>query len=336
VSDGEPRYYRSTDGLDLAYRHYGRDADGLPVVCLPGITRNSRDFEDLAATLAARRPVICPDFRGRGFSAHDPEWRNYRPPTYVRDVLTLLDTLDVARAAFIGTSLGGLVSMLLADASRDRVAGIVLNDIGPVIGPEGLERIKGYIGRAAPVATWDEAVSQAKEIYEIAWPGLSAADWQRIVRRAYREDASGRPVLDMDPMVGDAARTVGTGIEDPWALFRGLAGLPLRLPEIHPDASSCHHLAVLELGEREAVRRGLAEKGVASGVHYPIPCHLQPACAAFPTPPLPAVERAADRLLSLPLFPGMDEAEIGHVLGAMRALLEPSLRHLETAPAAAC
>jgi len=227
VSDGEPRYYRSTDGLDLAYRHYGRDADGLPVVCLPGITRNSRDFEDLAATLAARRPVICPDFRGRGFSAHDPEWRNYRPPTYVRDVLTLLDTLDVARAAFIGTSLGGLVSMLLADASRDRVAGIVLNDIGPVIGPEGLERIKGYIGRAAPVATWDEAVSQAKEIYEIAWPGLSAADWQRIVRRAYREDASGRPVLDMDPMVGDAARTVGTGIEDPWALFRGLAGLPL-------------------------------------------------------------------------------------------------------------
>jgi len=120
------------------------------------------------------------------------------------------------------------------------------------------------------------------------------------------------------------------------AYAEGLAGLPLRLPEIHPDASSCHHLAVLELGEREAVRRGLAEKGVASGVHYPIPCHLQPACAAFPTPPLPAVERAADRLLSLPLFPGMDEAEIGHVLGAMRALLEPSLRHLETAPASAC
>lgn len=227
MSDGAPGYYRSKDGLDLAYRQYGRDAGGLPVVCLPGITRNSRDFEDLAATLAARRPVICPDFRGRGFSARDPEWRNYAPPTYVRDVLTLLDTLDVARAAFIGTSLGGLVSMLLADTSRERVAGIVLNDIGPVIGPEGLERIKGYIGRAAPVATWDEAVSQAREIYEVAWPGLSAADWQRIVRRAYREDASGRPVLDMDPMVGEAARTVGTGIDDPWALFRGLAGLPL-------------------------------------------------------------------------------------------------------------
>lgn len=219
--------YRSTDGLELFYRSFGAGVRGVPVVCLPGITRNSRDFEDLAPRLAARHPVVAPDFRGRGFSAWDPVWRHYYPPTYVDDVLRLLDELRIERAAFIGTSLGGLVSMLLAGRHAGRVAGLVLNDIGPEIGPAGLARIKTYIGRAAPVASWQEAVAQAREIYGIAWPGLSDEEWLRLVRRSYREDDSGVPVLDMDPMVGDAARTVGTGIDDPWALFAALRPLPL-------------------------------------------------------------------------------------------------------------
>ena len=227
MTDGEPRFYRSSDGLELCYRHYGEDHDTLPVVCLPGITRNSRDFEDLAPHLASRYPVICPDFRGRGLSARDPDWRNYRPTTYVGDVLSLLDTLSIPRAAFVGTSLGGLVSNLIAAESPARVGGVVLNDVGPVIGPEGLARIKAYIGRAAPVADWDAAVAQFREIYEIAWPGLPDAAWQRLVRRSYRENARGVPELDMDPMIGEAARKVGTGLDDPWALFAAMRDLPL-------------------------------------------------------------------------------------------------------------
>lgn len=222
-------WYDSADGLRLFYRHHGATASGLAVLCLPGITRNSRDFEDLAAHLAARHPVICPDFRGRGHSARDPDWRNYQPRTYAGDVLRLLDHLRIGRAAFIGTSLGGIVSTLVAAADGGRVAGIVLNDIGPEIGPAGLARIMGYIGRAAPVADWDEALAQAREIYSAAWPDLDDAKWRRLVRRSYREDDDGVPVLDMDPMIGEAARSVGTGLDDPWQLFAALANTPAML-----------------------------------------------------------------------------------------------------------
>lgn len=229
MSDGERYFYESEDGLELFARLFGREQHGIPVVCLPGITRNSRDFEDLADWLAARHPVVCPDFRGRGFSAYDLEWRNYHPRTYVGDVLRLLDELGIARAAFIGTSLGGLVSTIINAEHGERVAGVVLNDIGPEIGAAGLERIKGYIGRAEPVSNWHEAVRQARATYELAWPGLSDDAWLRLVRRSYRANADGVPELDMDPMVGEAARRVGTGLDDPWALFATLRDKPVVL-----------------------------------------------------------------------------------------------------------
>ena len=222
-------WYQSDDGLRLYYRHFGQGATGLPVVCLPGITRNSRDFADLAAQLAERHPVITPDFRGRGFSAWDPDWTNYRPRTYVDDVRRLLDELAIDRAALVGTSLGGLVATAFTTEWPERVAGVVLNDIGPEIGEQGLARIKGYIGRATPVSSWDDAVRQAREIYELAWPGLNDADWHRLVRRSYRENDAGIPQLDMDPRIGDAAREVGTGLNDPWSLFAAVGDTPLLL-----------------------------------------------------------------------------------------------------------
>ncbi len=218
--------YRSDDGLTLYYRHYGADQQSLSVICLPGISRNCRDFESLATHLASRYPVITPDFRGRGCSARDPNWRNYRPQTYVNDMLALLRTLQIKRAAFIGTSLGGIVSTALAAEWRMLAAGVVLNDIGPEIGSDGLARIKGYLGLAQPVADWAEAVQQARETYADAWPGLSTEDWAQLVRRSYRENADSVPELDMDPMIGEAAREVGTGLDDPWQLFDGLADIP--------------------------------------------------------------------------------------------------------------
>ena len=222
-------HYQSDDGLSLYYRHYAAGRQALPLICLPGITRNCRDFEELAVHLSSRHPVITPDFRGRGFSARDSNWGNYRPRTYVDDTLCLLRLLGIKRAAFIGTSLGGIVSMALAAEWPALVAGIVLNDIGPQIGTAGLERIKGYIGRAEPVTNWDEAVHTARNTYELAWPGLSAADWQKLARRSYRENAAGVPELDMDPMIGEAARSIGTGLDDPWQLFDALHGIPTLL-----------------------------------------------------------------------------------------------------------
>lgn len=219
--------YKSQDGLALFYREYGHDNPGLPIVCLHGIARNSRDFEDFAEHLGHRHHVLALDFRGRGYSDRDPNWKNYHPQTYADDVITLLRQQNIGRAIFVGTSLGGLVSTIVANQAHERVAGVVLNDIGPEIGAAGLERIEAYLGLLPDVNNWDEAVSQARDVYGIAWPGLSGDMWQRIARRGYREDENGVPRLDMDPRIGDAARKVGAGLIEPWALFDGLANIPV-------------------------------------------------------------------------------------------------------------
>ena len=219
--------YMSRDGLTLFYREYGESEGGVPIVCLPGITRNSRDFEDIAAHLAQHHRVLAPDLRGRGFSEHDSNWRNYHPQTYVDDVMSLLDHRKIDRVILLGTSLGGLVSTVLTKQHGERVVAVILNDIGPEVGAAGLERIKTYIGRMPPVASWDEAVAQARDIYGHAMPGLSNEEWRRLVRRGYREDEHGVPRLDMDPAIGDAARKVGAELEDPWVLFSGLDEKPL-------------------------------------------------------------------------------------------------------------
>lgn len=227
MSEANGKYYDSADGLRLFYREYGRDRTGAPVLCLPGLTRNSRDFEDLAAHLSARHRVVAPDLRGRGYSQHDPDWRNYHPGTYVSDVLALLDHLGIDRVVVIGTSLGGLIAMAMALRHRARIAGAVLNDIGPEIAAAGLERIQAYTGRLPPVRSWEEAVAQTREVYAAWWPGLSDEAWLRMARRAYREQENGSPVLDMDPAIGRAVRELGPQAGDPWQAFDALRGLPV-------------------------------------------------------------------------------------------------------------
>lgn len=260
--------FESRDGIALYCRDYppSRNAPGLPVLCMPGITRNSRDFEELAPQLAARHRVLCPDFRGRGHSAHDPDWRNYQPSTYVEDMFELLDEAGVQRAALIGTSLGGLVAMLMAAAQRERVAGIVFNDIGPEVGAAGLARIKEYIGRLPPVANWEEAVAQARTVYGFAWPGLDDAAWSRLVRRGYREDESGVPVLDLDPGIGEAVRAQGATAGDAWPLFGSLAALPMLV--IHGASSDI--LTDDIVTRMRATAPGLAYACVPNRGHVPL------------------------------------------------------------------
>lgn len=222
-------FFESQDGLKLYYRDFGAENTGTPVICLPGLTRNSRDFEDLANYLSARRRVITCDFRGRGYSEYDENWENYHPLTYVQDTWTLLDHLGIDKIIVVGTSLGGLCAMVMATTQGERVAGVVMNDIGPEINPAGIERVREYTGRVPPVSSWDEAAEQSKEIYGDWLPGLSDEDWKKMAWRAYRENEKGVPHLDMDPNIGEAVRKVGAQKGDPWALFDSFKDKPVTL-----------------------------------------------------------------------------------------------------------
>ncbi len=222
------RWFESPDGLRLYYRDFAGTAPGqLPVLCLPGLTRNSRDFEALALRLQrAGRRVLTPDLRGRGRSQHDPAWSNYHPGTYLGDLEALQAHAGVERVIVVGTSLGGILAMLIAATRPAAIAGAVLNDVGPEIAAEGLQRIAQYVGRAAPVSSWEDAAAQAQATYGLALPGLTEQDWLAFARRSYIE-VDGVPRLDMDPMIGEAVRAAPSGAApDLWPVFSALAPLP--------------------------------------------------------------------------------------------------------------
>ena len=219
----------SADGLVLHLRDYAGPAAAAPMVlCLHGLMRNGRDFEDLAPRLRARFRVIVPDLRGRGLSDRDPNPQNYQPTVYLRDLLKILaETNGAAKIAIVGTSLGGILAMMLAHSRPALVAGIILNDVGPELDPNGVERIKGYAGRAAPVRDWAEAVAQTQAVYGTVWPETAAQRWAALARRGYREDAAGIPHADADPLIGEAMRSAPAAAPDLWPLWARLADLPI-------------------------------------------------------------------------------------------------------------
>jgi pimeloyl-ACP methyl ester carboxylesterase len=224
------------EGLMLYARDYAAAAGPAraPVVCLHGLTRNARDFEDLAPRLAARgRRVLALDVRGRGASAWDTDPMRYVPATYAVDVLALLDALAVARAVFIGASMGGLITMVVGALRPQAVAAAVLNDVGPELAPEGLARIAGFAGQGADVQTWDQAADFARARNEVAFPHYGPSDWAAFARRLFTEKG-GKPALDYDPAIAKAfARPPPPPGEDTpplpdlWPLFKGLAAGPL-------------------------------------------------------------------------------------------------------------
>jgi len=223
----------ASDGLRLYYRKFRGDPQRTAVLCLPGLTRNSRDFEELAPHISssARRIVVTPDLRGRGRSASDPEWRNYRPQVYARDVLSVLDAAGLSRVIVIGTSLGGIVGMLLASLYRTRTAGLVLNDIGPVLDVAGMVRIASSAGTARAVSSWAEAAADARAANVQVYSDFSDADWMTFAHRVYRQEAPDRIIRDVDPNVGRAVREPGDvptdAVPDFWTAFDSLSGLPI-------------------------------------------------------------------------------------------------------------
>ncbi|MDH3847997.1 MAG: alpha/beta hydrolase [Gammaproteobacteria bacterium] len=226
----EEHYVVAADGVRLYCRDYPNPAARPPVLCLPGLTRNCRDFSSLAMRIAETRRVICPDLRGRGKSQHDPEWRNYHPRQYAEDLWQLLDTLGVEETVVIGTSLGGWMAMLLNHQSPGRIAAAVMNDIGPEADPRGIARITATAGRLEVVGTLAEAIEQAKSVYSIAYPDWNDQQWQFYTETTYRQLDDGRFDLNFDRNVGHAAREGVSGLDiDPWAMFDDLAGVPTLL-----------------------------------------------------------------------------------------------------------
>ncbi len=228
------RTYASPDGLSLFYRDLdgftrdGEAARGVPVLCLPGLTRNGRDFDELAAHVGARRRVLCPDLRGRGGSAWDPTPANYVPGTYLGDVHALLEAAGAPRVVVVGTSLGGLLAMMLAATRPEAVAGVVLNDIGPEIDPRGLERIQGYVGKGAEVATWEEAAAAMRETNDVVFPDFDDADWLRMAERTYARGDDGLLRPDYDPRISEPFSEPGgeAPAADLWVLWAALAAVP--------------------------------------------------------------------------------------------------------------
>ena len=199
--------YTGAGGLALYARDYAGSGGPArcPVICIHGLTRNSADFGEVAPWIAAQgRRVIAVDIRGRGRSGRDPDAKRYNPAVYAGDVLTLLDKAGIARAVFIGTSMGGIITMVIAMKRLPAIAAAVLNDVGPVISMAGLMRIKGYVGKGRPVESWDDAAEYIKSINEVAFPDNSMADWHVWAKRTFRSDADGRISLDYDPQIAIA------------------------------------------------------------------------------------------------------------------------------------
>ncbi len=196
--------YHGWDGLALAARDYAA-APGvarLPVICIHGLTRNAADFDELAPAVAAQgRRVLALDVRGRGDSSFDPEPQNYNNLTYAKDVIALTEQLGIERAIFIGTSMGGLITMTLGMQRLNLIAGAVLNDIGPILSTRGLDRIRSYVGKGGALASWDEAAGYVRKINLEAFPDNTDEDWLHWARRAFRTTPEGGFAPRYDPNI---------------------------------------------------------------------------------------------------------------------------------------
>jgi len=199
----QERRWRSRDGLSLYARDYSPAGgeQGLPVICLHGLTRNSKDFEDIAPIIADwGRRAIAADVRGRGQSDRDPNPANYQPKTYARDVVEMMAALGIDHAVFVGTSMGGIITMTMMATRPRAVAAAILNDVGPMVAPEGIARILGYAGEPVTIRDWNEAANYVRRTNAVAFAHYGDEDWHRFAQRTFRQGEQG-PELDYDPAI---------------------------------------------------------------------------------------------------------------------------------------
>lgn len=222
-------WFQSADGLRLHARDHDGRAEKTPLLCLSGLTRNVRDFEPLIAALDGTRRIFAMDYRGRGQSQYADDPQLYRPDLEAGDAIRLLDTLNIERTAVIGTSRGGIVAMIMAAQAPHRLAGILFNDIGPVIEKAGLLRIGSYAGKAAEYADWADAVAALKRTHD-GFDTLTEQEWLSYARRIYREE-NGLPRVDYDLRLGETLPSreaiEEAPLPDMWALFDALGEMSL-------------------------------------------------------------------------------------------------------------
>ncbi|WP_088307421.1 alpha/beta fold hydrolase [Novosphingobium sp. B 225] len=230
MSEFADRFWTSRDGLKLHYRDYAGRDDRPPVLCLHGLTRNARDAEGLAARLAGEWRVLCPEMRGRGDSAYARDSATYNPLQYVEDLGELFEQAGLERAVFVGTSLGGLMAMIMALTHPQRLAGVVLNDVGPEIDPAGLERIRGYVGQGRNFPTWMHAARALEESQKIAFPDNEISDWLVMAKKVMVVGGNGRIHFDYDMKIAEPfARPGGEAGVDMWPALAGLKHCPALL-----------------------------------------------------------------------------------------------------------
>ncbi|HEV7983931.1 MAG TPA: alpha/beta hydrolase [Xanthobacteraceae bacterium] len=263
---GESRFIAAQDGLRLHALEWGdRRSPLLPVVCLPGLTRTAEDFATLAAALAADRRVLALDYRGRGRSDYDPNPEHYAIAVEAADVVTVLSGLAAAPAVVVGTSRGGLIAMTLAAAKPQLLAGVVLNDIGPVVEIEGMMRIKGYVGRLPQPASYQEGAEMLRRISGNQFPELGAAEWLAAANRGWRMEG-GRLVTTYDPAL---ARTLdGVSADKPfptmWPQFDAMAPLPLLVVHgANSDVLSAATVAAMQARRPDMERLVVPDQGHA-------------------------------------------------------------------------
>ncbi len=219
----------TADGLNLFVRDYAPvgEVQGLPVMCLHGLTRNSADFESVASRIAGLgRRVIALDVRGRGRSDYDPIPVRYQPAIYAQDTLHVLDVLGIESAVFLGTSMGGIITMLLASFAPARVASAILNDIGPVLDPRGLARIGTYVGKSGDFESWDALIANVRATQGSAFPDADEVFWQTFAHRVAKELPDGHITFAYDPAI--ATTFTQPGDVPPPSLLPFFTGLALK------------------------------------------------------------------------------------------------------------
>jgi pimeloyl-ACP methyl ester carboxylesterase len=264
------RWITSQDGLKLYYRDYGDPlAARTPLLCLSGLTRNSADFADLAARHAGERRILCPDYRGRGRSAYDANWRNYQPPVYINDIAHLLAATGMHRAIVLGTSLGGLLAMGLAVLKPTVVAAVILNDIGPDVVGGGIVRILDYIGVDHPQPDWASAAAYLRQLL----PTLSIKTeegWLKMARATYRAGPDGMLHFDWDVNLARPFAVATSAIPDLWPYFRALRRIPtLAFRGALSDVLSAETFERMALAKPDLERVTVADVGHAPNFNEP-------------------------------------------------------------------
>ncbi|MGQ0671262.1 MAG: alpha/beta fold hydrolase [Hyphomicrobium sp.] len=269
----EDIYFTARDGLRIHARRYPARPHmrpGVrPVLCLPGLTRNGRDFHVFAGALASDgftpRDVYTIDYRGRGLSDHDTDWRNYAVPIEMLDVVDFMTFAGLHDTAIVGTSRGGLIAMVMAAAQPSLIGTLVLNDIGPIVEPAGLARISAYVGRVPLPSTWGDAAKQVRDLNARAFPSVGLEEWEQVARQWYNE-RNGRPAASYDTKLSNALSVLDGPMPALWPQFEALKRVPLLV--LRGENSDILSAATVEEMRRRHPR--FAEATIAAQGHAPL------------------------------------------------------------------